>query len=297
MRGEDLMEAMGGLDEALLEKADSYQPEKKSRFAWVRYIGMAACLMLLIGLAARNIALAGGDKKSKQYKDGNVYKVEPFVFYRTEDVEITPLYIMTVSGGKLFDAAVEEITKYNAGVENLQKQWTATHPDNEQWGQSGLYTWDVDLSYAIPVLAFPESDEYAVVFYFFKVEDGNITECVQVGMSLETGECVYAGGADYSKVGVPLDVQYENRVGDGAFFRWMAHLTSEDNPLKMVCLVTEPSNQKQVFSNTYYVIGDTAYCPVDFGNQSAYADSTPEIDWQRVKEYGWELEVRKIELY
>ena len=58
MKGEELMEAMGGLDEALLKKADSYKAEKRSGFGWTRYLGIAACIMLLVGLAVINMSLA-----------------------------------------------------------------------------------------------------------------------------------------------------------------------------------------------------------------------------------------------
>ena len=288
MRGEDLMEAMGGLDEALLKKADSYQPEKKSRFAWARYIGMAACLMLLIGLAAGNIALAGGDKKSKQYKDGNGYKVETIdlLGIKKEDIINAPLYVMTVTGGEKFEAAA-------AFIEELREDWYLVHAGElQEWPNpyEGL-----DLSYAIPIFRFAGMDEHDTEYYFLSIEEGRIIRVAQMAMDSETGEFIRCNIIDGELPALADNKEDYRGPGFSNLMKWFAHLTTEENPV----MLTHIDSVDEKLAGQFLVTGDTAYCPVKsfMGDPAAFQTYTSEIDWQRVKDYGWELEIKKIELY
>ena len=291
MRGEDLMEAMGGLDEALLEKANSYRAEKRSGFSWTRYLGMAACIMLLVGLAVINMslanvnsALADGDR-TKQLEDGNVYKVKTL---DKEDVIVnyselvkrgkTSLYVLAVTGGDRFDAICTEINSVK------EEAW----PD--------LYE-EMNLSYAIPILRFAGREEFVTEYMFPQVKEGKIVSFLFPRVDVQTEAPLsigLLGGGD--ELYADSDGKLGIGPGGGTALRWLAPLTSKENPL----MIVDVEGYDLGFVPRFYIIGDIAYCATDYselGFPPAFQNYTPEIDWQRVEEYGWELEVIGIELY
>ncbi len=289
MKDQEARKMVSSLSAKYVEKyAEPEAAPAKEKAGVLKYVAMAACLMLLIGLAAGNIALAGGEKKSKQYKDGNGYKVETIdlLGIKKEDIINAPLYVMTVTGGEKFEAAA-------AFIEELREDWYLVHAGElQEWPNpyEGF-----DFSYAIPIFRFTGMDEHNTEYYFLSIEEGRIIRVAEMAMDSETGEflrCLIVSG-EYPAL---ADNEEDDRgPGFSNLMKWFAHLTTEDNPVMLAHI----DSVDEKIAGQFLVTGDMAYCPVNsfMGYPSAFQNYTPEIDWQRVKDYGWELEVKKIDLY